>query len=217
VLALWTGRPEGDLGPAGGVGLEERRRRVVDRPWRWVRQVHGAAVAVVSSDDGGPDPGPVDIADALVANGARSGPALAIFTADCAPVALASPQGTMAAVHAGWKGLVAGVIPAAVCAMRELGATDVVGALGPCIHPECYEFGPEDLAVVGEALGAPVAGRTRSGSPALDLPAAVHASAERAGIRMIFDSGACTACSDGWYSHRASADPKRQALVVWRG
>ena len=127
----------------------------------------------------------------------------------------------MAAVHAGWRGLVAGVIPAALSALRAVGADEVYGALGPCIRSCCYEFGTDDLAVVEAAVGARSGGRTvravtSTGRTALDLAAAVHAAAEAAGVRMLFDAEACTACSDDWFSHRARQERERQALVVWR-
>ncbi len=59
--------------------------------------------------------------------------------------------------------------------MRAMGAGHVVGALGPCIHAECYEFSEEDLDVVVAAYGPAVRGRTTAGRPALDLPATVAA------------------------------------------
>ena len=144
-----------------------------------LRQVHGAAVLVV---DG---PGPAGHG-ALAPGGRRRaargrrrggawgpGPCLAVLTADCAPVALGSPEGVHAAVHVGWRGLVAGVVEAAVDAMRALGASAVVAGLGPTIHPCCYAFGPADLDVVAAVAGAGVRAVTADGRPALDLPAAV--------------------------------------------
>src|SRR5674476_1670642 len=55
-----------------------------------------------------------------------------------AAIALASAEGVCSAVHAGWRGLAAGVVEAAVTAMRDLGASDVTASLGPCIHAPCY-------------------------------------------------------------------------------
>lgn len=207
--------------------MDARRRSVVDRRWAWMRQVHGAGVLTVA-------PGR-DVAgeegDALVAppppstrpggrglpagSGVEEAPALAVFTADCAPLALASPEGVMAAVHAGWRGLAAGVVAAAADAMRRAGATTLTGALGPCIHAECYEFGSAELAVVEQAVGGPVGAATRDGRRALDLPAAVQRAADRAGVEVVFISPTCTACSAEHFSHRARKDSGRQALVVW--
>lgn len=122
----------------------------------------------------------------------------------------------MAAVHAGWRGLVAGVVEQAAEAMRALGAGRIEAALGPCIHAECYEFGASDLAAVERAVGAAAGGVTSRGAPALDLPGAVAAAAREAGIDLVFSSPVCTACSADHYSHRARGDTGRQALVVWR-
>jgi hypothetical protein len=214
----FTGRAEGDLGHAGAwVGVsdvdpavEARRRAVVDRPWSWLRQVHGDAVHVV----GGPGGCAGEVGDALVT--ADAAVAVAVLTADCAPLALASDEGIVAAVHAGWRGLVAGVIDRTAERMRALGATDVVAALGPCIHAECYEFSARDLDEVAAELGDGVRGVTAGGRPALDVPAAVRAGLERAGVRLVHDADVCTACSDGHYSHRARGELERQAVVVWR-
>ncbi|MHB1911849.1 MAG: polyphenol oxidase family protein [Acidimicrobiales bacterium] len=208
-LACWTGRAEGDLGPSAPDDPAGRRRAVLDRPWAWVSQVHGAEVLVVGGDipEGPP-------ADALVS--LASDCALAVFTADCAPVALVSAEGPIGAVHAGWRGLRAGVMAAAVEAMRRLGASEVTAALGPCIHAECYEFSPPDLAGLVDLLGASVAGRTSEGAPALDLPAAVAQALGRVDVELVYDMGVCTACSMQHWSHRRSGDRQRQAMIVWR-
>jgi hypothetical protein len=151
--------------------------------------------------------------DALVAD--RPGVAVTVLTADCASIALGSEEGIFGAVHAGWRGLAAGVVEAAVTAMRSLGATGVVGALGPCIHPACYEFSSEDLADVAGALGDGVRGLTSEGRPALDVPAAVSAALAASGVDEVAGVEACTACAGGYFSHRARGDPGRLALVVW--
>lgn len=214
----FTARAEGDLGHAGAwvevadvaAAVDARRRAIIDRPWSWVRQVHGASVVVVEA----PGAGAGEAADALVT--ADPGSALAILTADCAPIALAGDNGSLGAVHAGWRGLVAGVVPAAVDAMRRLGATEVVAALGPCIHAECYQFSPADLDQVAAVLGDGVRSHTIDGHPALDVPAAVRASLTAAGAKLVADEDVCTACSDAYFSHRARREKERQALVVWR-
>ena len=215
VMARWTGRLEGDLGPlpasdgAFGSELERRRRALVDRPWSWVTQVHGAGVVVVRDPDhrGGVE------GDALVSG--HPGACLAVFTADCAPIALASPEGVVGAVHAGWRGLMAGVVGSAAGAMRALGATRIEAALGPCIHAECYEFSPRDLDAVAARLGPPVRADTATGRPALDLPEAVRASLRAADVELVAEEDVCTACSPAHYSYRARAERQRMALVVW--
>jgi purine-nucleoside/S-methyl-5'-thioadenosine phosphorylase / adenosine deaminase len=181
----------------------------------FVEQVHGSAVVVVGSGDPGrPRVRCAGAADALVSASPATG--LAVLVADCAPVALASPEGVFAAVHAGWRGVCAGVVERAVAAMRELGAGSVTGVRGPCIRPCCYEFTETDLEGVAARYGPAVRSRARSGAAALDLPAAVSAALAAAGASEREGVEECTACGGGYFSHRARRDPGRQALVVWR-
>ena len=210
-LVRFTGVAEGDMADPTGTDatVERRRRSVVDRPWFWLHQVHGAAVVVGSPED---EIG--QAADASVS--AVPGVALAIMTADCAPVAFASPEGIIGVAHAGWRGLVAGVIEETVAAMRRLGAQSVVAALGPCIHTECYSFGADDLDAAAERLGPAVRGVTSDGRPSLDIPAAVRVALGRADAALIADVDICTACSAGYWLWRARRDRSRQATVVWR-
>ncbi len=201
----------------------------------WATQVHGADVLVVGSDsdqarsrrllgtlavdralpstEGFGGCHHVGNADALIGIGPDV--PVAVLTADCCPVALATPEGLVAAVHAGWRGLVAGVIEATAQRLRTMGASEVVGVLGPCIHPASYAFSDADLAEVEALYGPSVRGHTASGGPALDLPAAVEAAFSRGGIRPLPGVGSCTAQSNRYFSHRARADGGRQALVVW--
>ncbi|HEY2428428.1 MAG TPA: polyphenol oxidase family protein [Acidimicrobiales bacterium] len=204
----WTGRAEGDLGTTAGPGVEGRRQAVEPGRWAWLHQVHGAEVRGV------PEPGAVqgDDGDAMVT--ATPGVILAVFTADCAPVAFSSPEGVVGLAHAGWRGIAAGVLDATADAMRALGATRLEAALGPCIRAECYEFGEDDIDVLERRLGPSVRGRTAGDRPALDLAAAVNASLDRAGVALVADSGRCTACGGQWFSHRAGGDRERQATVV---
>lgn len=216
----FTGRAEGDLGslaqrgPAGPTPrVVARRRAIADGAWTWLRQVHGSDVVVVTS------PGEHAGAEADAAVTVDPGAVLAVFTADCAPVALWSAEGVRGVAHAGWRGLAEGVVEATVAEMRRLGATSIEAALGPCIHPECYEFLESDLYLVASKLGAHVRSTTADGKPALDLPAAVRHAVADAGVTLVDDRCRCTACDtddDGsprWFSHRARGDQERQALV----
>lgn len=213
----FTGRAEGDLGAASERGPDgpssaclRRREAVAPLPWTWLRQVHGGDVVVVRA------PGEHAGAEADAAVTGVRGAALAILTADCAPVAFASPEGVLGVAHAGWRGLVAGVVEATASHMRALGATSIEAALGPCIHPECYEFGAADLDEVAARLGPRVRATTRQGDPALDVPAAVAQACRRAEVDLVWSSPVCTACDvDGSFSHRSRADEERQALVAW--
>ena len=214
----FTGRAEGDMGHGGGAvtdvrpDVAARRRAVVDLPWTWLRQIHGADVVRVN----GPGDAAGARADAVVT--AEAGSALAVLTADCAPVALASAEGVIGVAHAGWRGVAAGIIDATVQEMRALGATEIEAVVGPCIHPECYTFGAGDLDQVASVLGDGVRATTEAGDPALDLPGAVHTALAAAGVDpgATADVGICTACSSEYFSWRARGEQQRQAAVIWR-
>jgi polyphenol oxidase len=210
-LVRWTGRAEGDLGTTATGAVTARRQVVQPGPWSWLHQVHGDGVHVV------PEPGAVQGADGDALVTAAPGAILAVFTADCAPVAFASPEGVVGLAHAGWRGLSAGVLEATATAMRDLGATRIEALLGPCIRAECYEFGDDDLTTLERRLGTSVRARTSAGAPALDLAAAVAASLDQAGVELVGDHGGCTACDRRWFSHRANGDRERQATVVRAG
>ncbi len=121
--------------------------------------------------------------DALVSTG--PGAPLAVFAADCALVAMASPEGVVAAVHAGWRGLLAGVLERTTLAMRAVGATEPRAVVGPCIGPECYEFSEGDLALLEKRYGPSVRSRSAAGNPALDLRAGVHRALEESGVSIV--------------------------------
>jgi len=221
---ITTGVSEGDLAVGGEPApLAIRRRQLVDRPWLWLDQVHGAEVVVLSDSESVVAVAGAS-ADAAVTR--RDDVVLVAHSADCATIALVSADGVIGVVHAGWRGLVAGVVGDAVGSMRQLGATDVVAVLGPCIGVECYEFGVGDLSRVVDVLGPGVSGSTRSGRAALDLRAGVRSALAGAGVRVVASDDRCTACgrtaatdepvaTPDLFSHRARADGGRQALLVW--
>ncbi len=229
VYAAWSDASAGDLRPVGhdpesGTALAAfaagvaATTRASFAEVAWVTQVHGSRVVDVALPDatGGPDPvrcRNLGEADALVAG--SPGVALCVLTADCAPLALGSPEGVFAAVHAGWRGLAAGVVESAVRHLRDRGATEISGVLGPCIHAGCYEFGVGELDLVADTYGRAVRATTTAGRPALDLVAGVAAALTAAGGRLDDVVDVCTACGGGQFSHRARADVGRQALVVW--
>jgi YfiH family protein len=142
------------------------------------------------------------------------GAAIAVQTADCVPIALVA-DGAVGVVHAGWRGLAAGVVEAAVQALADAGGGPARAQIGPCIRARCYEFGPTDLDRVAERLGDGVRATTAWGTPALDVVRAATAALRRAGVTEVADSGVCTACSPAHYSHRARGETGRQALVAW--
>jgi YfiH family protein len=204
---VFTDRSHGDLA-IGSEGLDHRRHTLAPAPWTWLRQVHGGRVVVV---DG---PGAHAGVDADAAVTATLGCVLAVQVADCAPVALVG-DGVVGVAHAGWRGLAAGVLPAAVAAMRDLGGGDVRATIGPCIHAECYAFGPRELDELAAMLGDGVRATTSAGMPALDIVAAARASLAQGGVVDVGVIDVCTACSPDHWSHRASGDSARQAVVAW--
>ncbi len=178
------------------------------REWVWLRQVHGADVVTVTEAPGAPPE-----ADAAVTT--TVGLPLVVLVADCAPIALVAPGG-VAVVHAGWCGLEAGVIEHAVAELRRVGGDPVTAALGPCIHPAQYEFGPELLDRIAARVGPEVVGRTVDGRPALDVPAGVRAALAKVGVDDLIDVDVCTATSPDHYSARHEGTTGRQGVVVVR-
>ena len=169
--------------------------------------MHGAEVVVVTA------PGEHSGVQADAAVTAVAGCALAVRTADCAPVSIFGDH-SIAIAHAGWRGLLAGVLPATVDALRSLGDTPRLATLGPCIRVGCYEFAGPEREALAARFGPSVLGTTDWGTPALDLPAAVSAALGELGIEFV-DDGVCTACDETLYSHRARAEAERFATVVW--
>lgn len=179
------------------LGLDPAR---VVSPW----QVHGAGVDVVSREHLGtirPE------TDALVT--AAAGVPLMMRFGDCAPVLLCDPvRRVVGMAHAGWRGVVAGVVGASVRAMTErLGCNpgDIWAGVGPTIGPCCYEVGGD---VAGRIAGACPAEarivRRADGRVYADLPAAVEAQLRAAGVEWIEQSDLCTSCRvDEFFSHRA--------------
>lgn len=152
--------------------------------------------------------------DALLSD--RAGLVLAVHGADCAPVLFWGDNGIIGAAHAGWRGLLDGVLEALVERMRAAGAQTVSAVLGPCIHVECYEFGLADLRIVIARLGPQVAGLTSRGRPALDLVAAVAAALAGVDVLLETSPSRCTSCHDDLYSWRARQDTGRLAGLIWR-
>ncbi len=206
----FTTRAEGDLSiHAPRHDLASRRAAVAPGAWTWLRQVHGDGVVVADS------PGAAAGLDADAAVTALPGAVVSVATADCVPIALVGDPASVGAVHAGWRGLLAGVVPAAVDALRDLGARRIDAVIGPCIHAECYEFGATDLAAVVARVGADAGGRTTAGAAALDLVAAARAELRVAGVQSIDVIDECTACrGDRYFSHRARGDAGRQVLAA---
>jgi YfiH family protein len=182
------------------------------------RQVHGATVRRATEP---PGPARPHAAEDGQATALRGHPAL-VFVADCLPVLLAAERsgdereaqgrGAVAAIHAGWRGMAAGIVAEGVVAVRELGGEGPVTALvGPGARGCCYEVGEEVHALFGRH-------DARSGDRRLDLPAVARAKLVEAGVSEVHDSGLCTICWFGlFFSHRRDGGVTgRQAGIVWR-
>ena len=206
---LATDALEGDRRPPAAMS-EELAGVVGDRPWSWLRQVHSATVhrvEVPGQHVGAQGDGLVTVVPEAL---------LVVFAADCAPVAFGSPEGVAGVAHAGWRGVLAGIVEATVEEMRRLGASKVLAWRGACIRPCCYPLGAEDLATAVERLGPTVESITRAGEPAFDLPVAVRVALERADAVLVGEEPSCTACDDGWFSWRARQDRGRACVGTWR-
>jgi YfiH family protein len=176
----------------------------------WLTQVHGAQVLDLDATGAG-QPG-----DAVVTG--RPGAVCAILTADCLPVLLASAAGTrVGAAHAGWRGLAAGVIEAAVAAMRTPPG-EMLAWLGPAIGPQHFEIGPE----VREELlrtdpGAEGAFESKPGDRFMaDLFALARRRLAAVGVAQVYGGGECTYSQpDQYFSHRRDGRTGRQATLIW--
>jgi YfiH family protein len=168
-------------------------------------QVHGTIVVAVAGD---PPTRTSKEGDAVVTD--LPGIAVGVVTADCLPVLLAGPGGrVVAAVHAGWRGTLAGVVPAALTVLKaRYGAEpgDLVALTGPCIRPCCYEVGPEVSAAVKGAFrrwADRVLVPGPGGRDHLDLVSLNALQLADAGVRDVRDTGGCTRCDpDHYHSYR---------------
>lgn len=176
-----------------------------------MRQVHGADVVVVTDPADEPP-----VCDALVT--ARADVALCARVADCVPVVLADADaGIVGVAHAGRRGVVAGVVPATVAALEDLGAGRLRGWIGPHICGGCYEVPGELRAEVARSCPAAF-GCTTWGTPSVDLGAAVAAQLADAGVEAVAVGG-CTRESPDLFSYRRDGDAAGRfaGVVVWRG
>jgi polyphenol oxidase len=166
------------------------------------RQVHGARVERRASPGGA-------LSEADGQATAEHALAALVLTADCLPIALVAP-GAVAMLHAGWRGLAAGVLEEGVRAVRELaGGGEVRAAIGPGAGACCYEAGSE----VHASFGRPAVRAT------IDLKAIARARLEAAGVEQVHDVGLCTMCGDPtlFFSHRRDGGVTgRQAGIAWR-
>jgi hypothetical protein len=153
-------------------------------------------------------------ADALAVT--RPALPVAVLTADCLPVALASAaEGRLVVAHAGWRGLAAGILDRTLAAFDS--AKGVVATIGPAIGPCHYQVGEDVALAVAAGSEAGAVTERRDGSLWLDLEGTAARVLRRAGLRRIEPAGLCTAChEDRFFSHRRDGPTGRHALVAMR-
>lgn len=205
-----------DAGPAV---LENRQRLMsaLELPGQptWLEQVHGTKLVKL----------PLAAGASLAADGAWTqapGVVCAVMVADCLPVLISDVNGRcVAAVHAGWRGLCAGILDRAIAQLRaRLGGSRAFQAwLGPCIGVSSFEVGPEvrsaflrrdDLAAAAFVPGA----RDRWQA---DLQLLAVQALHRLGIDRVYRDSACTYADAGrFFSYRRDRETGRMAALIWR-
>lgn len=170
-----------------------RRRLGLASEWATVDQVHGATVVAAHG------PGNHGEADGL--HTTKAGLPLAVFTADCLGIVLHG-RGEVAVVHAGWRGVLAGVVETAVRSMNSVDSVHV----GPHIQACCFEVGTEVAAWFTGHITT-----TTWGTPSVDLADAVAA---RLPVEPVV-SGRCTRCGGDSFSHRRDGTTSRMAAIGW--
>jgi len=175
----------------------------------WLEQVHGATVLDLDNDAVVPADGAVT---------SRAGVVCAVLTADCLPVIFAGRDASRVGVaHAGWRGLLSGVLPAAVSALRTPPA-EIVAWLGPAIGAASYEVGADvrDAYLARDASAAAAFTPNARGRWQADLYALARASLAKAGVGAVHGGGFCTyRDADRFFSHRREAPCGRFATLVW--
>jgi YfiH family protein len=211
--ALFSSRAHANLSTQRGDGHEHglaaRDELCANLALHWLcasRQVHGTDVQRVRAAGG--SGGEAVAIDADGHATAQAGIGAMVLTADCLPVALAG-AGAVAMVHAGWRGLAAGVLEEGVRALRDVGgAGPLLAVVGPGAGVCCYEVGPEVHAAFG--------GAHRAGDN-VDLRAIARDRLLAAGVAQVLDADACTICDTRFFSHRREGERAgRQAGVAWR-
>ncbi|HVY05401.1 MAG TPA: peptidoglycan editing factor PgeF, partial [Burkholderiales bacterium] len=193
--------------------VESNRRRLrecLPAEPAWLNQVHGATVVQANQVNS-----PVE-ADAIIAG--DRGLVCAIMVADCLPVLFADRAGSkVAAAHAGWRGLAAGVLENTVAGIG-IPATDLLAYLGPAIGPAAFEVGDEvrqAFLAVDSAASAAFTGH-KLGKWMCDLFLLARQRLARAGVTAVYGGGTCTHSEPArFFSHRRDKVSGRMAALIW--
>jgi len=186
--------------------VEENLEKLRERVGSFVvmSQVHGDGVVVVDEV-----PAEAPIADALITSNPNL--ALVVMVADCIPLLLRSEK-LVAAVHVGRAGLINSIALKTVAKMREIGAVQISGSIGPAICGSCYEV-PQELHDQVSAAHPLASSKTRVGTPALDLPRALVGALAAVDVPVEISAG-CTLEDDDYFSFRRNKVTGRQAGVI---
>ena len=175
----------------------------------WLNQQHGDMVVRLDQPSAG------SLADAAVTG--KPEIVLAVLTADCLPVLVCDRSGTqVAAIHAGWRGLAAGILPAALSCLPPV--PDLIAWLGPAIGRNAYEVGLD----VRQAITAAIPGSEEYFHPCsadhwlADLPGVARAQLAAMGVGEILGGSVCTySDEENWFSHRRDGRTGRMATLIW--
>ncbi|WP_431709641.1 peptidoglycan editing factor PgeF [Glutamicibacter uratoxydans] len=185
---------------------------------KFMNQVHSATVLRLIQDSTTKhSEQQVPTCDGLVSVDAAD--PLAVMVADCLPVLFVgrneqAEQTITAAVHAGRRGLLDGILRHTVQQMQELGSDQIEAVIGPAICGACYEV-PETMRAESEEVMPGIGSVTRWGSAGLDLPAAASEQLENLGVS-VRNSAQCTLENPQYYSYRRSSSSGRIAGVIWK-
>lgn len=196
--------------------VTENRRRLraalaLDAEPAWLDQVHGVDVTQIDETYAGP-------VSADAAWTCLAGRACAIMSADCLPILFADDQGScVAAAHAGWRGLAAGVLERTIASL-PVPAFRLGAWIGPAIGPAAFEVGPEVHDAFRQSMAVPAGAfvPSSSGRYLCDLYALVRARLAMAGIARIHGGTHCTyADPEKFFSYRRDGECGRIATLVW--
>jgi len=207
------------LNPAMHVGddadLVQQNRQIIKQMLRlpgdpvWLEQIHSnrAVQAVITE--------PLQQADASYT--AESGVVCAVMTADCLPLLVCTADGSqVAAIHAGWRGLLAGVIGNTLTAMKN---ADLLVWLGPAIGPDCFEVGSEvRTAFLEKSTAFTTAFNEQSNGKWLaDIYQLARIDLAMLGVTKVYGGGFCTVTEhERFYSYRRDKQTGRMATLIWR-
>ena len=215
--------PYSSLNPAAHVGdaagrVEQNRliiREMLDLPAEpvWLEQIHSnRAVKAANSQKGGGD---LQQADASYTD--EPNVVCSVMTADCLPLLVCSADGwQVAAIHAGWRGLLAGVIGNTVAAMQQ---HNLLVWLGPAIGPDCFEVGAEvrDAFLEKSAAYRPAFKEQGGGKCLADIYLLAKIELAALGISRVYGGTHCTVTEhERFYSYRRDAQTGRMATLIWR-